>query len=147
MKEFGRNRYRKNHPNFGFIVCVICGRKDKRTGALQKVCVVCRPAYLKVYTSVLNHRRYIKNGDGSYKGMPFHKAWGKRPFLAPAQIIKDIGAASNKNFSLDVIDHVKGFVPGNLQWSEPKGQSFNKMAKKVSRLRKQLTDAGLIPVC
>jgi hypothetical protein len=80
-----------------------------------------------------------------YKDMPFFDGWNpdkSGSFQAGADwIIENLGKRPKGKVSLDVIDHILGFVPGNLRWSDPKGQNKNQMYKKNAQLRRDLEKA------
>ena len=77
--------------------------------------------------------------------MPFCSDWNPREggsFEAGEKwIIENIGKRPVGS-TLNIIDHAIGFVPGNLEWAYPKGQSRNQMCLIIARQKhiiKELT--------
>ena len=97
----------------------------------------------KEHASVRSHHYNIfKSTDPklrTYKGMPFFDAWNPDKggsFKAGGDwIIANLGKRPEGKVSLDVIHHEIGFVPGNLRWSERKGQNSNQMHKIIAQLK------------
>jgi len=58
--------------------------------------------------------------------MPFFNAWnplkGGEIWKGAQWILDNLGRKPGKGWSLDVIKHNKGFIPGNLRWV-PRGNS------------------------
>jgi undecaprenyl pyrophosphate synthase len=46
-------------------------------------------------------------------------------------IIDTLGERPGREWSRDVVDHVKGFVPGNLRWAQKHTQNQNKQHRKL----------------
>lgn len=59
----------------------------------------------------------------NYKGMPFFAEWDSKQGGSTLNgyfwIIQNLGAKPGSGWSLDIIVHSKGFVPGNLRWIPP----------------------------
>jgi len=73
--------------------------------------------------------------------MPFFDAWNPDKggsFDAGAQwIIENIGKRP-EGCSLHIVEHEKGFVPGNLEWAHPQKQSAQKMFKIIADQRHEI---------
>ncbi len=106
------------------------------------------------HASVRHHWWYIHNpnikGHKNYEGMPFFEKWNPDKggsFQAGADwIIANLGKRP-QGCSLHIVDHVKGFVPGNLEWATKKTESTEQMFKiianqrhEIERLRQQLQE-------
>ena len=67
--------------------------------------------------------------------MPFFDEWNpnKGGFLwrGADWIVQNLGKRPGVNWSLDIVEHEKGFVPGNLRWASRKTQRLNQMHKKL----------------
>lgn len=93
------------------------------------------------YKTVWSHHYWIFNcsdkAKTTYKNMPFHKAWN--PLLGGALwkgaqwILNTLGKRPSKDWSLDVINHDKGFVPGNLRWAHQTTQIRNRKHRTLGR--------------
>lgn len=91
------------------------------------------------YTTVYFHYRAIfdlkRDNNKSYKGMPFFDDWNPDKggaFWKGVEWIKNnLGCKPGPEWSIDVIDHQKGFVPGNLRWANSRTQSYNRRHKKL----------------
>jgi hypothetical protein len=79
------------------------------------------------YVTVAFHYGCIFNptyrGYKNYKGMPFYKPWNPKEggslLSAYFWIVENLGRRPKGRWSLDIINHSKGFVPGNLRWVPP----------------------------
>jgi hypothetical protein len=105
--------------------------------------------------SVRGHHRRIfdsaHEAHGNYKDMPFFGGWNPDKggsFQAGAQWIIDNLGRHPDGSTLHVIDHAKGFVPGNLEWTHPKKQTNQQMYKiiaqqrhSIKNLKRQLIEA------
>lgn len=95
--------------------------------------------------SVRNHHNWISNSKNprnkNYKGMPFFDLWNPRvggSFKIGAEwIIKNIGKRP-KNTSLHIVEQIKGFVPGNLEWTSPKKQVHRQVCKIIAQQQNQI---------
>lgn len=93
------------------------------------------------YATVIQHYSKIFNsnavGHEYYKGMPFYSDWDSRKEGSPIRgylwIIKNLGHKPGSKWSLDIIQHSKGFVPGNLRWVPPSSslQSKNQVHRTI----------------
>jgi len=81
------------------------------------------------------HVLYGKNPFPTYKGMPFFDEWNPSKggsYGAGAKwIIDNLGHKPNSAWSMDIIKHELGFVPGNLRWALHSSQQQNKQHKKL----------------
>jgi hypothetical protein len=104
------------------------------------------------YGNIVNIKTRLK----SYEGMPFYDGWNPRKggsYRAGEQwIIENLGKRP-KGCSLHIVEHEKGFVPGNLEWTHPKKQKAEQMFKiianqkhRIKQLEEQLRLAGLVPI-
>jgi hypothetical protein len=84
----------------------------------------------------------------TYSGMPFPDAWnpnkGGSFRVGMFGVIADIGERAkwaqehgvpDKSASLHIVDHAKGFVPGNLAWATKGVQNAEQMFKIIAKLR------------
>lgn len=93
------------------------------------------------YSTVYMHWRMIfnpkANGHNRYKNMPFYEEWNPKKggafWKGVRWIIDSLGKRPNLKWSLDVIEHDKGFVPGNLRWARLYTQARNKRHKILGR--------------
>lgn len=73
--------------------------------------------------------------------MKFFKGWnpneGGSFRVAAKWIIENLGRKP-KNSTLNIINHERGFVPGNLEWTSPREQAANQMFKIIARLKKRI---------
>lgn len=73
----------------------------------------------------------------NYKGMPFHEAWDPRKggsiSEGVAWILENLGPKPGPNWSMDIIEHKKGFVPGNIRWAYKYLQARNKIHRTLGR--------------
>ena len=98
------------------------------------------------YTTVTGHFRFIfskNSGNKNYVGMPFYDNWNPNKggsWLNEAKwIIKNLGKRP-KGASLHIIEHEKGFIPGNLEWAYPNKQSAQKMFKIIANLKHRIKE-------
>jgi hypothetical protein len=97
-------------------------------------------------TSLRSHHNWIfgtktKPPLKNYEGMPFCDAWNPDKggsFLAGGQWIRDNLVKPLGRISLHVVDPLKGFVPGNLEWTHPVKQIREQMHKIIARQRHQI---------
>jgi hypothetical protein len=79
--------------------------------------------------------------DKTYKGVHFHDGWNPKKggsfYEGYKWIIDNIGKRP-KNASLHIIDHEKGFAPGNLEWATSRKQSNQQMYKIIAQLKHQI---------
>jgi hypothetical protein len=96
--------------------------------------------------SVRNHHRDIFGTKKTpprknYEGMPFCDAWNPKKggsFRAGGDWIKANLVRPSGKVSLHVVDHAKGFVPGNLEWTHPTKQNAEQMFKIIARQKHQI---------
>ena len=94
------------------------------------------------YSTISTHYHWIfKQKVKGYKGMPFYDDWnpskGGAFWKGAKWIIENLGERPIGKWSLDIISHRKGFVPGNLRWAKKGLQNFNKMYKILGRFSLQ----------
>jgi hypothetical protein len=100
----------------------------------------------KEESSVRSHHRMIfgtnktpprKNNEG----MPFCDAWNPKKggsYRAGGDwIIANLGRKP-EGCTLHIVEHEKGFVPGNLVWTDPVKQNAEQMFKIIARLRREV---------
>src|ERR1700688_531057 len=91
------------------------------------------------YRSVYHHYKYTfdskTSGHKYYKGMPFYDEWNPKKggviWLGVKWIIENLGKRPNPKWSLDIIKHELGFVPGNLRWARKHTQTMNQRHKRL----------------
>jgi hypothetical protein len=99
------------------------------------------------YRTVSSHFSFVftsKNPNHkNYKGMPFYDGWNSRKggsISAGAEwIIKNLGERQ-EGTSLHIVEHEKGFVPGNLEWAYPTKQSAKRMFKVIADLKHRIKE-------
>jgi hypothetical protein len=97
--------------------------------------------------SVMNHWHLIlgnrSKNNPSYVGMPFCDEWNPKKggsFVAGSDwIIKNLGKRP-EGCSLHIVDHQKGFVPGNLEWASLKRQNAEQMFKIIANQRHRIKE-------
>jgi len=92
--------------------------------------------------TVYNHYYMIlKPRFECYRGMPFFDGWNPEKggsWDAGAEwIISHLGRRPGKTWSLDIVEHAKGFVPDNLRWADKTTQTRN----QSHRMLGQVSDA------
>ena len=83
----------------------------------------------------------LHEGRRIYDGMPFHDAWNPDKggsYKAGGQWIIDNLGCRPDGCTLHIIEHAKGFVPGNLEWTHPKRQVNQQMFKIIAQQRHQI---------
>jgi hypothetical protein len=94
------------------------------------------------YTSVANHFRYSTT-DSNYQGMPFFADWnpdkGGKLMTGAKWIVSNLGKRP-KGSTLHIIDHEKGFVPGNLEWTHPRRQANQQMFKIIAQQKHRIKE-------
>lgn len=92
--------------------------------------------YFKIFTSTRKH-------DRTYKGMPFFDAWnfkkGGSYQLGADWILENLGEKPPSS-SLHIVNHAKGFVPGNLEWATHTIQNREQMCKIIANLRNRVKE-------
>jgi hypothetical protein len=96
--------------------------------------------------SVGNHYASIcgtktKPPQKNYEGMPFHETWDPKKggsFQTGADwIIATLGKRP-EGCSLHIVDHAKGFVPGNLEWTHRTKQNAEQMFKIIANQKNEI---------
>lgn len=79
----------------------------------------------------------------NYKDMPFFDSWnydkGGSSLDGAIWIRENLGLRP-KGASLHIIDHAKGFVPGNLEWAYPRKQANQQMFKIIAQQRHEIKE-------
>ena len=74
--------------------------------------------------------------------MPIHPAWNPQKGgsfrQAEIDLLKEIGERPGKGWSLHVMDHSKGLVPGNLCWAGFADQTHEQVRKIAARQRHEI---------
>ena len=99
------------------------------------------------HKTVMDHHRLIFNPKNSryanYRGMPFFDGWnpdkGGTYKAGTEWIIVNLGKRP-KGCSLHIINHEKGFVPDNLEWTGRKKQNNQQMFKIIAQLKHEIKD-------
>jgi hypothetical protein len=123
--------FRRHRP------CPICEGVDTQRGE-GRTCRACR----HMYRTVHSHWSYIfnpyKSRHDNYSGMAFCAAWDPNKggsFLNGAKwIFKNIGRRPEPGYSLDIIKHEIGFVPGNLRWASKRTQKDNQQHRALGKM-------------
>ncbi len=99
--------------------------------------------YHSEYHTVVGHHKYIFHPGkrakhcAGYKDMPFCDDWnpdkGGAFWKGVRWIVENLGPRPDKNWSLDIVDHVKGFVPGNLRWACKRTQKANQQHRTLGQ--------------
>lgn len=116
----------------------ISGRYDKADTIIHK-------KHIPEYATVTNHHYFIFGSKNPYhrhyKGMPFHDEWNPKQggsFWKGMQWIFDnLGEKPGETWSIDIIDHEKGFVPGNLRWATKRQQARNRQSCRLGKFTLQ----------
>jgi hypothetical protein len=95
--------------------------------------------------SVASHRNSILNPNSqcyaNYGDMPFFDGWnpakGGSVKVGGDWIIKHLGKRPAGG-SIHIIDHEKGFVPGNLEWAFKNKQTNQQMFKIIAQQRHRI---------
>ena len=99
------------------------------------------------YVTVHRHFNAIFNPKGTgyqhYKNVPFFDEWnphkGGSLLIGIKWIIKNLGRRP-KNCSMHIINHEKGFAPGNLEWTYPRKQNAQQMFKIIADLKHRIRE-------
>ncbi len=126
--------------------------KTSKFKAILKTWRKANPARVRAYRSPeqnsVRHHRYAilssKNPrNANYKGMPFFDGWnpkkGGSSKAGADWIIANLGKRP-KGCSLHIIDHAKGFVPGNLEWASPQKQNNQRMFLIIAQLKHRIKE-------
>jgi hypothetical protein len=121
----------------------------KYRDAHKEKCRVYSESYVithKEETSVRNHHanvfgRKTQPPKKNYEGMPFHEAWDPKKggsFKTGADWIKANLGERPEGCSLHIVNHAKGFVPGNLEWAYQKKQAAEQMFKIIANQKNEI---------
>jgi hypothetical protein len=115
--------------------------KNEEIKAWHRAYAVAYPELLSVrrhYNSIFNPR---VSGHQNYKDMPFFDGWnpdkGGSHKAGVQWIIDNIGKRPD-GYSLHVVRHDIGFMPGNLEWATPKKQTNQQMYKVIAQQHHQI---------
>lgn len=97
--------------------------------------------YRSEYATVASHFHWIFNPNAKqhkyYSRMFVYKDWnpkkGGSVWKAVKWILENIGKKPDKNWSLDIIEHSKGFAPGNLRWASGFTQKQNQIHRRLGQ--------------
>jgi hypothetical protein len=82
-----------------------------------------------------------KGKNENYFSMPFFSGWnpekGGSHKAGGEWILENLGSRP-KGCSLHIVDHAKGFVPGNLEWAGRTKQNREQLHKIVADLKHQI---------
>jgi hypothetical protein len=98
------------------------------------------------YVTVVNHYRFIfgnKKHNKTYKNTPFSDDWNPKKggsYLNGAEWIIDNLGKRPKGASLHIIEHEKGFVPGNLEWAFRNKQTNEQMFKIIANQKHRIKE-------
>ena len=104
------------------------------------------------YKTVYKHFRNIcLKKCSNYEGMPFFDGWnpdkGGSFLIGAIWIIDNLGKRPSGT-TMHIVDHAKGFVPGNLEWTHPRRQTNQQMFRiiaqqrhEIKNLKRQLVEA------
>jgi hypothetical protein len=118
-------------------VCEVC--KTEFVGCIQhpNLCEDCKHDRAVIYSTITGHHRLIVRRHPNYVGMPFYEGWNPQKGLIQVGIdwiVANLGYRPDGT-SMHIIDHAKGFVPGNLEWTHPKKQTNQQMYKIIAQQR------------
>lgn len=93
------------------------------------------------YETVKSHHNHVfKKETRWYKNMPFYDEWnpdkGGSFYAGYLWILENLGPRPGSEWSLDIINHSIGFVPGNLRWAN----KFQQVLNQKHRLLGQVED-------
>lgn len=101
-------------------------------------CEACGIVWRTVYGHHHSIFRSMRKQSMSYKSMPFFAAWnpdkGGAFKTACRWILANIGARPSTAYSMDVVKHARGFVPGNLRWALRNEQARNKQHRMLGQM-------------
>jgi hypothetical protein len=97
------------------------------------------------YMSVMNHYALIfseKRAEHKYyNGMPFCDDWNPKKggdlWKGAKWIIDNLGPKPGPKWSLDIIKHAEGFVPGNLRWAKKYLQMRNQQHRFLETISEE----------
>lgn len=102
------------------------------------------------YRTIHGHFSLIFNPKSAqhknYKNMPFFDGWNPKKggsfLLGMKWVIENLGKRPEKA-SLHIVDHEKGFVPGNLEWAFRNKQNSQQMFKIIANLKHRIKELEL----
>jgi hypothetical protein len=130
LQDFNNHDNRKGCPECGYIKA---GDTHRTAEGLSHT-----PEYVTVDRHFNVILRIKNKKHKSYRGMPFFDGWNPKKggtFLSGAKWIIDNLGKRPKGCSMHIVDHEKGFVPGNLEWAGPKKQTAQQMFKIIADLK------------
>ena len=87
--------------------------------------------------SLWRHIKYRLKNHRSYEGIEMHAEW-REDFVAFEKYINDVlGPLPAPDYSLDRIDPLKGYEPGNLRWADKTTQALNRTNSVASRHKEE----------
>lgn len=100
------------------------------------------------YTVKAHYAMIFTNNDPrlhNYKQMPFFDGWNPKKggsFKAGGDwIIDNIGRKPKESgWSLHIVNHELGFVPGNLEWASKRKQAAEQMFKIIARQKNRIRE-------
>lgn len=102
------------------------------------------------YRTVQSHYRLIfkphiePNRAKYYKDMPFYDDWnpdkGGAFWKGTKWILENLGSKPGPNWSMDIIQHDVGFVPGNLRWACKRTQKRNQQHRILGQFSEEEFD-------
>lgn len=93
------------------------------------------------YRTVCGHYNHIfiskRPSAAGYKGMPFYDEWNPQKdgaiWKGAKWIIDNLGPKPGPEWSLDIVKHEIGFMPGNLRWATRNTQALNKQHRTLGQ--------------
>jgi hypothetical protein len=123
--------------------CQCCSRRR----VAQKNCTAGGLSRTPEYTTIRNHFEVIFNSKNpqykNYEGVPFFDGWNPKKgglMLNGAQWIIDNLGKRPKGCILHIVEHDRGFVPGNLEWTGRKKQNAQQMFKIIANLKHRIRE-------
>lgn len=132
--------------------CGCFGRAQRHASVLKHGDARKASPYHYLYGSWRGHLNHIAEGNrGSvrsraYAGMPIEPTWFEY-LVFRAYALENLGLKPSPAHTLDIINHDKGFVPGNLRWATKLEQTKNRRflpAMTPQQLLARISDADLI---
>lgn len=123
-----------NHLRKGKTTSCGCFGKEQRLASVLKH----GQSQNYLYKTWKNHVYHIRSGtagkiaDRAYANMPIADRWnpavvGDYAYLNfRIDVIHSIGERPDSFFTLDIIEHERGFMPGNIRWATKKEQAVNR---------------------
>ena len=93
------------------------------------------------YNTVQNHWKFVFDPRNPaflrYKDMPFCDDWNPRKGgdyrKGVKWILENLGKRPGPEWSMDIIEHAKGFMPGNLRWAKRSIQTLNQQHRILGK--------------